>query len=70
MPPTLHESIHGEAAERGMSIVDLIKAMFEFFISGGDSHLLQHDTSNVDYAEKERIWREDLASIAAENRQI
>ena len=66
VPPTLHESIHAEAAERGMSIVDLIKAMFEFFITGGNSHLLQHDRNELDYAEKERIWREDLADLAAE----
>ena len=39
VPPTLHESIHVEAAERGLSIVDLIKAMFDFFITGGNSHL-------------------------------
>ena len=68
VPPTLHESIHAEAVERGMSIVDLIKAMFEFFITGGNSHLLNDDLDNIDYAEKERIWQEDLAKLAAENR--
>ena len=67
VPPTLHESIHQEAAERGLSIVDLIKAMFEFFITGGDLHLLNDDIDNVDYAEKERIWQADLATLAAEN---
>lgn len=67
VPPTLHESIHAEAAERGMSIVNLIKAMFEFFITGGDFHLLKSDVNHIDYAQKERIWREDLASIAAES---
>ena len=67
VPPTLHESIHQEAAERGMSIVDLIKTMFEFFICGGNSHLLSSEESIVDYAEKEKIWREDLAKLAAEN---
>ena len=70
VPPTLHESIHAEAAERGMSIVDLIKAMLEFFITGGDSHLLKDDVDNIDYAEKERIWREDLADLAAENGSV
>ena len=68
IPPTLHESIHSEAAERGMSIVGLIKTMFEFFITGGDSHLLNDDVDKLDYKEQERIWREDLASITAENR--
>ena len=67
VPPTLHESIHAEAAERGLSIVDLIKAMFEFFISGGDSHPLKDDVDNIDYALKERIWQQDLADLAAEN---
>ena len=70
VPPTLHESIHAEAAERGMSIVDLIKAMFEFFITGGNSHLLNDEVDNIDYADKERIWREDLASLAAENGSV
>lgn len=70
VPPSLHESIHAEAAERDLSIVDLIKAMFEFFITGGNSHLLNDDVDNIDYAEKERIWREDLASIAAESGSI
>ena len=102
VPPTLHESIHAEAAERGMSIVDLIRTMFEFFISGGDSHLfgvedarshrdsakrrsskttgkallsvpttpLKDDVNNIDYAEKERIWREDLAALTAESGAI
>ena len=67
VPPTLHESIHAEAAERGLSIVDLIKAMFEFFISGGDSHPLKDDVDNIDYGLKERIWQQDLADLAAEN---
>ena len=63
--PTLHESIHSEAAERGMSIVDFIKTIFEFFITGGNSHLLQHDIDAEDYALKEKIWREDLANLVA-----
>ena len=70
VPPTLHESIHAEAAERGMSIVDLIRTMFEFFIIGGDSHLLNGDVNNIDYAEKERIWREDLAALTVESGAI
>ena len=70
VPPTLHESIHAEAAERGMSIVDLIRTMFEFFIIGGDSHLLNDDVNNIDYVEKERIWREDLAALTVESGAI
>ena len=81
--PTLHESIHREAADRGMTIVDLIKAMFEFFITGGNSHLFKHDINTKSYAEKahlrrrgnlamsqeqaEQIWREDLANLVAQN---
>ena len=79
--PTLHEDIHREAADRGISIVDLIRTMFDFFINGGDSHLFgagdarshracptaSSEANTVDYAEKERIWREDLAKLAAEN---
>ena len=67
VPPTLHESIHTEAAERGISIVELIKTMFEFFITGGDSHSLNDDINNMDYADRERIWQADLATLAAES---
>ena len=75
--PTLHESIHTEAAERGISIVELIRAMFAFFVSGGVtkdfseiSHSLKDDVSTKDYAEKERIWREDLKLLAMEDKQV
>ena len=66
--PTLHEDIHREAAERGLSIVELIKTMFEFFVRGGNSHSVKDDVDNTDYAEKERIWREDLAELVASNK--
>lgn len=62
--PTLHENIHREAAERGVSIVDLIKVMFEFFVNGGDSHLLIPENNTSDYIAKEGIWREDLSKLA------
>ena len=46
--PTLHEDIHREAADRGMSIADLVKVMFDFFIYGSkdrgksdNSHLFE-----------------------------
>ena len=68
--PTLHESIHTEAAERGMSIVDLIKIMFEFFVTGGNSHPWQHDINTENYAKRERIWLDDLAKLTAENEFI
>ena len=47
---TLHENIHREAADRGMSIAELVKIMFDFFIYGGkdkgksdNSHLFKQD---------------------------
>ena len=79
--PTLHETIHSEAAERGMSIPQFLWVMLQFFLSdgtvsiqsndlgsiknSGNSHLLQHDIDIMDYAEKEQIWREDLANLVA-----
>ena len=66
VPPTLHENIHREAADRGISIVDLIKTMFEFFISGGNFHHLQPEDDNLNHAEKERIWQEDLQKLGRE----
>ncbi len=71
IPPQLHESIHREAAEQGMSIPELLWMMLKFFISGGrepeneqKSHLLKSNNNTEDYAEKERIWRQDLAKLA------
>ena len=66
VPPALHESIHREAADRGMTIVELIKTMFEFFISGGNSHLWKHQENTINYKERERIWRKDLANLVAQ----
>ena len=66
VPPTLHENIHREAAERGMTIVELIKTMFEFFVSGGNSHFLYFKSNKFNYVEKERIWREDIANLVAQ----
>ena len=48
-----------------MSIVNLLQAMFEFFIHGGDSHLSQCYIDTKDYIRKEQIWREDLANLVA-----
>lgn len=65
--PTLHENIHIEAAERGMSIMDLIQTMFDFFVMGGNS-LLPPNCNTIDDAEKERIWKEDLQDLIEENK--
>ena len=82
--PTLHETIHREAADLGISILEFLWAIVQFFVSGGttpiltgntdslnfsgDSHLLKHQISTEDYAEKERIWQTDLAKLVEEDR--
>ncbi len=66
VPAKVHEDIHQEAAERGLSIVDFIVTMFNFFL-GDSSHLLQHETNTKDYAERERIWQSDLEKIVSEH---
>ncbi|MEL6440933.1 MAG: hypothetical protein AAFQ80_16965 [Cyanobacteria bacterium J06621_8] len=68
VPPTLHEDIHAEAAERGMSIVDLIKTMFDFFINGGNSHFLQYEIDKLDYVKKERSSESKEASFPLKRR--
>ena len=83
VPAKVHEDIHKEAAERGLSIVDFIVTMFGFFINsvttpilqgdagspnlGVNSHLLQHEIDTQDYAERERIWQSDLDKIVSEH---
>ena len=68
VPLAFHENIHREAADRGMSIVELIKTMFEFFVSGGNSHLFNYEKHIIDYRERERIWRQDLANLVAQKK--
>ena len=60
----VHENIHREAAERGLSIIELLTIMLEFFV--GNSHLLQSEINTPDYIDKERIWQEDLGKIVEE----
>lgn len=75
LPHVLHESIHKEAAEQGLSIPQFLWAMLEFFISGGNeaksynSHPLSSSDYTKDYRQKEEIWREDLKLLAMENKQ-
>lgn len=69
--PSLHEDIHREAAERGISIIDLIRLMFDFFVGTRESakfHPLQHNRNDLDYTERERIWQEDLIKLQAESK--
>ena len=56
VPHSLHEEIHREAAERGMAIAELLRAMLSFFIGEGDemknsdnSHLLQFNSNIRSY---------------------
>ena len=87
--PTLHETIHREAADLGLSIPEFIWTILRFFASGGEiepdaesvdrkqksnttpnlgvnSHLFKPENKLVTFAEKERIWRDDLANLVAE----
>ena len=82
--PTLHETIHREAADLGISIPEFLWTILQFFVSGGttpilindtdspnfggDSHLLKHKRSAEDHKEKERIWQADLAKLVKEDR--
>lgn len=59
--PEVHEDIHREAAARGLSIVELLKMMLEFFV--GNSHLLSSERNTSKYIDKERIWQEDSEKI-------
>ena len=68
VPAALHEDIHREVAERGLSIVDLIATMFNFFIGSGNSHLLKYQQDRKKYTEKERIWQKDLKDLTREDR--
>lgn len=67
IPAFLHEVIHREAAERGLSIVELLTIMLNFFISSENSHLLQTDINRLYYLEKGRIWQEDSENLGSES---
>ena len=64
--PTLHETIHREAADLGISIPEFLWTILQFFVSGGNSHLSQYNISTEDYARKEQIWRADLQTLIQE----
>ncbi|MEM9275677.1 MAG: hypothetical protein AAGA80_22355 [Cyanobacteria bacterium P01_F01_bin.143] len=55
-----------EATARGLSIVEFLEVILEFFISGENSHLLQSKINTSDYKQKQQNWREDLAKIVEE----
>jgi hypothetical protein len=66
VPAAMYEDIHSEAAERGLSIVEWLRIVLDFFLNGGNSHLLQLIGNTVDYTEKERIWQQDLEQLVVE----
>ena len=66
VPASIHEDIHREAANRGLSIGEFLKIILSFFIKSENLHLLEHQNNTESYREKERIWQEDLASLVAE----
>ena len=67
VPASIHEDIHREAANRGLSIGEFLKIILSFFIKSENPHLLEHEVNTEEYREKERIWQEDLADLVAEN---
>lgn len=67
---TLHESIHQEAAKRGMSIADLLQTMFDFFVTDSrdwnksdNSHLFVTKKKYSRKAKKERDWQLNLFNL-------
>ena len=67
VPTEIHENIQKEATERGLSIVEFLEVMLDFFINGENSHLLQSEINTSDYKQKQQIWQEDLAKLVAEH---
>ena len=67
VPASIHEDIHREAANRGLSIGVFISMMLKFFLESENLHLLKHQINTKEYKKKERIWQEDLADLVAEN---
>ena len=66
VPAFLHEDIHREAANRGLSIGEFLKIVLDFFLKSENSHLLEYQLNTEEYKEKERIWQQDLASLVAQ----
>ena len=76
LPAFLHEEIHREAADRGLTIASFLKILLDFFLLedsvttlnlGVNSHLLQSEQNTKEYIKQERIWQQDLANLVAEN---
>jgi hypothetical protein len=67
VPAKVHEEIHREAANRGLSIGEFIKIILGFFLKSENSHLLSSENNTEEYRKKERIWQQDLDSLVAES---
>jgi hypothetical protein len=67
VPARVHEEIHREAANRGLTIGEFISIVLSFFLESENSHLLSSENNTEEYMERERIWQEDLDSLVAEN---
>ena len=66
VPTEIHENMQQEATARGLSIVEFLEVILEFFISGENSHLLQPEINTLKYKQKQQNWQEDLAKIVEE----
>lgn len=65
VPHHVYDRIYREAIDRAVSVPTLIVMMLEFFLSGGNSHLLTHNSYTKSDSELEDIWQEDLANLTA-----
>ena len=68
VPAQVHEEIHREAANRGLSIGEFISIILGFFLESENLHLLSSINNTEEYIRKERIWQQDLDSLVRENK--
>ncbi len=68
VPARVHEDIHREVANRGLSIGEFISIMLSFFLESENLHLLSSSNNTEEYTEKEKIWQQDLDSLVRENK--
>ena len=66
VPAQVHEDIHREASFRGLSVVEFIRMILEFFLKSENSHLWQSEINTTEYKERQIIWQQDLAHLVEE----
>ncbi|MEM9275849.1 MAG: hypothetical protein AAGA80_23245, partial [Cyanobacteria bacterium P01_F01_bin.143] len=66
VPTEIHENMQKEATARGLSVVEFLEMIFNFFVNSDNSHLLQSEINTQDYKQKQQNWQKDLAKIAKE----